>query len=149
MEPERNNRTNDDKSIIGTWRLVSFDAEDQVTGERWPTFGKSPKGRLMLMPDGYMMVILTAEGRQPANTDADRAKAFKSMFAYSGKYAFEGESFVTDVDVASLTEWTGAQQVRTCRFVGPKLQFISKWAPSPFDPSRTTRGIIEFEREAQ
>jgi hypothetical protein len=149
VEPERNNRTNDDKSIIGTWRLVSFDAEDQVTGERWPTFGKSPKGRLMLMPDGYMMVILTAEGRQPANTDADRAKAFKSMFAYSGKYTFEGESFVTDVDVASLTEWTGAQQVRTCRFVGSKLQFISKWAPSPFNPSRTTRGIIEFEREAQ
>jgi hypothetical protein len=149
MEPERNNQSNDDQSIIGTWRLVSFDAEDQVTGERWPTFGKSPKGRLMLMPDGYMMVILTAEGRQPANTDADRAKAFKSMFAYSGKYTFEGESFVTDVDVASLTEWTGAQQVRTCRFVGSKLQFISKWAPSPFNPSRTTRGIIEFEREAQ
>jgi hypothetical protein len=149
MEPERNNQSNDDQSIIGTWRLVSFDAEDQVTGERWPTFGKAPKGRLMLMPDGYMMVILTAEGRQPANTDADRAKAFKSMFAYSGKYTFEGESFVTDVDVASLTEWTGAQQVRTCRFVGSKLQFISKWAPSPFNPSRTTRGIIEFEREAQ
>jgi hypothetical protein len=149
MEPERNNQSNDDQSIIGTWRLVSFDAEDQVTGERWPTFGKAPKGRLMLMPDGYMMVILTAEGRQPANTDADRAKAFKSMFAYSGKYTFEGESFVTDVDVASLTEWTGAQQVRTCRFVGSKLQFISKWAPSPVNPSRTTRGIIEFEREAQ
>ena len=148
MQPKPNTDKSADKSVIGTWRLVSFDAEDQVTGERWPTFGKSPKGRLMLMPDGYMMVILTAEGRQPANTDADRAKAFKSMFAYSGKYTLEGESFVTDVDVASLVEWTGAQQVRTCRFVGSKLQFVSKWAPSPFDPSRTTRGIIEFEREA-
>ena len=149
MEPERSNNENDGKSIIGTWRLVSFDAEDQTTGERWPTFGKSPRGRLMLMPDGYMMVILTAEGRQPADTDTDRAKAFKSMFAYSGRYRLEGESFVTDVDVASLVEWTGAQQIRTCRFVGPKLQFVSKWAPSPFDPSRTTRGVIEFEREAQ
>jgi hypothetical protein len=144
---KRNIQKNNDSSIIGTWRLVSFDAEDQATGERWPTFGKAPKGRLMLMPDGYMMVILTAEGRQPANTDADRARAFKSLFAYSGKYLLEGESFVTDVDVASLVEWTGTQQVRTCRFVGSKLQFISKWAPSPFDPSRTTRGIIEFERE--
>ncbi len=146
MNPERNR--NSDSSIIGTWRLVSYDTEDQATGERWPPFGKSPKGRLMLMPDGYMMVILTAEGRQPANTDADRAGAFKSLFAYSGKYAFGGETFVTDVDVASLVEWTGAQQVRTCRFVGSRLQFISKWAPSPFDHSRTTRGIIEFEREA-
>src|SRR5205823_6253218 len=80
----------------------------------------------MLMPDGYMMVILTAEGRQPANTEADRARAFKSMFAYSGKYTFDGDNFVTDVDVASLVEWTGAEQVRTCRFVGSRLQFISK-----------------------
>jgi heme/copper-type cytochrome/quinol oxidase subunit 2 len=76
------------------------------------------------------------------------ANDFKSIFAYSGKYTFDGENFVTDVDVSSLLEWTGAQQVRTCRFVGSRLQFISKWAPSPFDPSRTTRGIIEFEREA-
>ena len=148
VKPERNNHKNIDSSIVGTWRLVSFDTEDQATGERWARFGKSPKGRLMLMPDGYMMVILTAEGRRPANTDADRARAFESIFAYSGKYAFEGENFVTDVDVASLVEWTGAQQVRTCHFVGSRLQFISRWAPSPFDPSRTTRGIIEFEREA-
>ena len=148
MNPEHDNHKNSDSSILGTWRLASFDAEDQATGKRWPTFGKSPRGRLMLMPDGYMMVILTAEGRQPANTEADRATAFKSMFAYSGKYTFDGDNFVTDVDVASLVEWTGAQQVRTCRFVGSRLQFISKWAPSPFDPSRTTRGIIEFEREA-
>lgn len=147
MNLERNIHEDDERSFIGTWRLVSFDAEDQATGERWPTFGKAPKGRLMLMPDGHMMVILTAEGRQPAKTDEDRARAFKSMFAYSGKYTFQGESFVTDVDVASLVEWTGAQQVRTWRFVGSRLQFVSKWAPSPFDPSRTTRGIIEFERE--
>ena len=148
MDSECNYGKNGDKSIIGTWRLVSFDAEDQATGERWPTFGESPKGRLMLLPNGYMMVILTAEGRHPAKTDAELAKAFKSIFAYSGKYSLEGENFVTDVDVASLVEWTGAQQVRTCRFAGSNLQFISKWAPSPFNPSRTTRGIIEFEREA-
>jgi hypothetical protein len=148
VDPEHSTHKINDSSIVGTWRLVSFDAEDQATGERWPTFGKAPKGRLMLMPDGYMMVVLTAEGRQPATTDADRAKAFKSMFAYSGKYKFDGDSFITDVDVASLVEWTGAQQVRTCRLVGSRLQFISKWAPSPFDPSRTTRGIIEFERDA-
>ena len=148
MKPESNAHKNSASSIIGTWRLVSFYAEDQASGERKATFGKSPDGRLMLMPDGYMMVILTAEGRQPANTDADRARAFKSLFAYSGKYSFDGENFVTDVDVSSLVEWTGAQQVRTCRFVESRLQFISKWAPSPFDPNRTSRGIIEFEREA-
>lgn len=101
----------------------------------------------MFMPDGYMMVILTAEDRQPATTDAERAKAFKSLFAYSGRYSVDGENFVTDVDVSSLVEWTGAQQVRTCSFVGPRIQFVSKWAPSPFNPSRITRGYMVFERQ--
>ena len=102
---------------------------------RWPV-GRYLREVVAVQPDGRVLLFAGA-------------KAFKSMFAYSGRYRLEGESFVTEVDVASLVEWTGAQQIRTCRFVGPKLQFISKWAPSPFDPSRTTWGVIEFEREAQ
>jgi hypothetical protein len=138
-----------EQELVGTWRLVSFDAEDRDTGERWPTFGKAPRGRLMLQPNGLMMVLLTAEGRvaQHPSTTEERAKAFTSVVAYSGRYKAEGESFVTDVDVSSVEAWVGARQVRTFRLVGRRVQFTSAWAPSPFDPRRTTRGIIEFERE--
>lgn len=101
---------------------------------------------------GYSAKEMADANRRAISLLEEIRREFKgnpeTIFAYSGKYMIEGERFVTDVDVASLVEWTGAQQVRTCRFVGSRLQFISNWAPSPFDPSRTTRGIIEFEREA-
>ena len=140
---------NNEADLVGKWRLVSFDAEDRDTGERWPTFGKAPKGRLILLPEGTMMVLLTAEGRaaDTPKTTEERAKAFTSVIAYSGKYRADGESFITDVDLSSVEAWVGAKQVRTFRLVGRRVQFTSAWAPSPFDSRRTTRGIIEFERE--
>lgn len=91
-------------ALVGTWRLVSFDAEERETGT--------------------------------------------TVIAYSGRYRTEGESFVTDVDLSSVEAWVGARQVRTFRLAGARVQFISAWAPDPFDARRTTRGIIEFEREA-
>ncbi len=141
---------NIEPALVGTWRLVAFDAEERDTGKRWPTFGKAPKGRLILQANGLMMVMLTAEGRlaKSPKTTEERAKAFTTVIAYSGRYRTEGESFVTDVDISSVEAWVGAKQVRTFRISGPRVQFISGWAADPFDSRRTTRGIIEFEREA-
>lgn len=143
-------RASHEGTLVGTWRLVSFEAEERDTGKRWPTFGKAPKGRLILQVNGLMMVMLTAEGRpaQSPKTTEERAKAFTTVIAYSGRYRTEGESFVTDVDLSSVEAWVGAKQIRTFRIVGPRVQFVSAWAPDPFDSRRTTRGIIEFEREA-
>ena len=60
-------------SLVGVWRLVSFGYEDQVTGKRENRFGTMPKGRLMLLENGLMTVILTAEGRPIPKTNEDRA----------------------------------------------------------------------------
>jgi hypothetical protein len=135
-------------ALLGTWRLAAFHAEDRNGRKRLP-FGRPAKGRLMILPDGYMMVLLTAKRRRRADTDAARAQAFKSIFAYSGRYRYDGKRFITDVDLASIAEWMGKQQIRTLHCVGDNLRFTSKWAPSPFQRGRVTRGIIEFEREKQ
>ncbi len=135
-------------ALVGTWRLISFDAEDRATSGRQPIFGTTPIGRLIILEKGLMMVILTAEGRSIPKTDEDRAKAFNTLFAYSGKYKIQGEQFSTDVDISWNEAWTGTTQVRSFRFVGSRLQLISAWAPSLIDPSRTVRGILEWEREA-
>jgi len=147
MNAEQQVPSHNEGALVGTWRLVSFDVEGQATGRRRPAFGNVPKGRLMLLANGFMMLFLTAEGRQTPKTDEDKAEAFNTMIAYSGKYKVEGENFITDVDLAWQEAWTGAKQVRTYRFVGPRVQFTSAWAPSPFDPDRIVRGILEFERE--
>ncbi|HEY2336375.1 MAG TPA: lipocalin-like domain-containing protein [Burkholderiales bacterium] len=139
----------DNRSIAGRWRPAAFYSEDQASGERRQPFGESPTGSLVITEDGYVMVILTAADRQPASTAAERDKAFRSVYAYSGKYTFDGKSFVTEVDASSLVEWIGARQERAFKFLGPdRIQFVSKWSPNPHDPSRVSRGIMEFERVA-
>jgi len=133
---------------VGIWRLVSFDYEDQATGERGPRFGTMPKGRLMLLENGLMMAILTAEGRAIPTTDEDRAMAFNTMVAYSGKYAAQGDQLSIDVDISWNEALTGTVQIRSYHFVDSRLQLVSAWAPSPFEPGRIVRGILEWEREA-
>jgi hypothetical protein len=141
-QPSRNEET-----LVGMWRLVSFDVEAQATGKRKPAFGNAPKGRLVLLANGFMMLFITAEGRRSAKTDEEKIDGFNTMIAYSGKYSVEGENFITDVDLAWQEAWTGAKQTRTYRFIGPRAQFTSSWAPSLFDADKIVRGILEFERE--
>ena len=52
------------KQLAGTWKVVSlitkFDGGDAVE-----PFGPSPKGRLLLTPEGQWIIILTAANREP------------------------------------------------------------------------------------
>lgn len=132
---------------IGIWRLFSFDYEDQVSGVRSPRFGTKPKGRLFLLENGLMMAILTAEGRTIPMTNEDRAMAFNTVIAYSGKYMVQDGKLNINVDISWNEAWTGTVQIRSYRFLDSRLQLTSAWAPSPFEPNRIVRGIMEWERE--
>jgi hypothetical protein len=132
---------------IGIWRLVSFDYEDQISGEHSPRFGTMPKGRLLLLGNGLMMAILTAEDRPIPTTNEDRAMAFNTVIAYSGKYTVQDGKLNINVDISWNEAWTSTLQIRSYHFVNSRLQLTSAWAPSPFEPNRIVRGIMEWERE--
>ena len=134
-------------SFVGVWRLVSFDYEDQVTGNREFRFGTMPKGRLILLENCLMTVILTAEGRPIPKTNEDRVEAFNTVIAYSGKYTIQDAQLNINVDISWNEAWVGTLQIRSICFVGSRLQLISAWAASPFEPDRIVRGILEWERE--
>jgi len=133
--------------LTGIWRLVAFELEDQASGERRPRFGTKPNGRLMLQDNGLMIAILTAEGRKVPKTDEDRVDAFNTVIAYSGRYRIDGDRLSTDVDMAWNEAWVGSAQVRSFRLVDSRVQLFSDWGPSPFDPGKTVRGILVWERE--
>ena len=133
-------------SLVGQWRLLSFDIENQESGHKSPGFGPNPKGRLVILP-GAFIAILTAAGRAAPRTDEDRSAAFKQTIAYSGPFEIEGEFIKVRVDVTANEAWGNTVQVRTFKVLDSRLHLVSAWAPSPIDPNTIVRGILEWERE--
>jgi hypothetical protein len=135
----------DDRAkILGTWRLISYEAEMQSTGERTPVLGKNPTGYIIFTPEGRFMSILTSGGRKAAKTDQDRADLLKSMLAYTGIYRLEGDKFITKIDVSWTPAWVGTNQVRFFKFDGDRLQVITAWGEWP--GKGMARGFLMFER---
>ena len=90
----------DKDRIVGTWKLVSVVYEDAQTKELTPVLGEHPRGYQIATPEGRWLALVTADGRPVPKTDEDRAKARRSMIAYSGRYRVEDGKVITKVEVA-------------------------------------------------
>ena len=132
--------------LAGTWKLVSCVKEDVETKEQKSVWGQHPNGTLVLTPAGRWIVIQTAEGRSPPLTDPERTNAFRSMFAYSGRYRADRNKVVIKVDIAWDESWTGTEQVRFYRIEANRL-FIEV-TPQPYANfgGKVMRGILVWER---
>ncbi len=135
---------------IGIWKLVVCDLQDQDSGAREPYFGpSSPSGYLVLTPEGRMMALLVGGDREPGQTAEKQAALLRTMVAYTGHYRFEGDTFITTVDVSWNETWTGTEQVRVWSLDGDRLDIVTAWLPHPTHPEhRLVRAILSFEREA-
>src|SRR5436305_12051478 len=80
----------DAKQLVGTWKLVSWQVQYVGENSREP-FGGHSKGRLTVAPDGFWTVLITKTDRKPATNNLERARLLRSMVAYSGKFAVEGD----------------------------------------------------------
>lgn len=136
-------------SPIGTWRLLAFELEIEGRVERRQPLGPSPRGRLILTPDGFMIGMMVAADRTPGRTDAELAALFRTMLAYSGRYRLEGDRFVTTVDASWNEAWTGTEQARTFALDGDRLDVVSPWEPHPLKPEAPlARGVLRWVRES-
>jgi hypothetical protein len=141
-------RAQDPAQLTGTWKLVAwstkFDGGDAVE-----PYGPSPKGRLVLTPDRYWIIILTGEARKPAKTIEEKAALLDSMIAYTGKFTVEGDKITTRVDASSNEIYTGANQDQTrfFRIEGHKLTLRTPEIVSAVRPGQKAVGTITFERE--
>ncbi|WP_363252795.1 lipocalin-like domain-containing protein [Bradyrhizobium sp.] len=133
--------------IVGTWRLVSYVAEVQATGEKLPVMGDKPNGYVTFLPGGRVFFMLTGEGRKPAKTDRERAELLDTLVAYTGTYSVGGDTWTTSVDVAWNPEWVGTKQVRSFKLEGDRLDILTPWRIMPnWSDKGTTRSIVSFER---
>jgi len=92
----------DPAKLLGTWKLVSYEAEYQTDGTREPVLGKNWVGYVLFTPEGRVISVLTAEGRKPPSTDQDRSDLYKSMIAYTGLYRLEGDAAIHSIGLEDL-----------------------------------------------
>jgi hypothetical protein len=122
----------DKDRIVGTWKLVAVTYEDAQTKERTPVLGEHPRGYQIATPEGRWLALVTADGRPVPKTDEDRAKALRSMIAYSGRYRVED----------------GGEQVRFLRFEGDDvLNIESPPMPHPNVDNKTVKVIVTWARD--
>jgi hypothetical protein len=138
----------DKDRIVGTWKLVSVVYEDAQTKELTPVLGEHPRGYQIATPEGRWLALVTADGRPVPKTDEDRAKALRSMIAYSGRYRVEDGKVITKVEVAWNEAWVGGEQVRFLRFEGDDVLHIeSPPMPHPNVNDKVVRVIVTWARD--
>ena len=138
----------DKDRIVGTWKLVSVVYEDAQTKELTLVLGEHPRGYQIATPEGRWLALVTADGRPVPKTDEDRAKALRSMIAYSGRYRVEDGKVITKVEVAWNEGWVGGEQVRFLRFEGDDVLHIeSPPMPHPNVNDKVVRVIVTWARD--
>jgi hypothetical protein len=134
--------------LAGVWRLRSYSLRDVDTSELFHPFGARPNGVLILLPEGRMSALLTAEAQEQPASEADEADAFRRMIAYSGRFRVEPpDKIVATVDVAWSAPWVGSRQVRKFALDGDALDIISAPTRSPFTGDSLVEGVISWVRE--
>jgi hypothetical protein len=145
--PTQSSFGEEDRGIVGSWRLLSYLVEVQASGEKLPVMGEKPGGYVTFLPEGRVFFMLTGEGRKPAKTDRERAELLDTLVAYTGTYSVAGDTWTTSVDVAWNPEWVGTKQVRTFKLEGDRLDVLTPWRIMPnWSDKGTTRSVISFER---
>jgi hypothetical protein len=105
-------------SLIGTWRLVSFEVRDAQGRIAYP-FGEDAGGFITYTADGRMAVQFGAANRPRLTTpdwvggaDPEIAAAARDYFAYCGTYEVHDSVVVHRVESSLMPNWIGGEQPR-------------------------------------
>jgi lipocalin-like protein len=104
-----------ENALVGTWQLTTFSLTVAETKETSRPYGDHPTGYIQYSPGGHMVMFLSGELKVPASgkyTDAERADIHRTIVAYAGTYAVEGNTVVYHVLTSWRPEWIGHDQIR-------------------------------------
>jgi Lipocalin-like domain len=116
-------------SLLGTWRLVSYEARDPEGRVQYP-LGENVSGLLLYDGGGNMSAHVMRNDRpffaakDPARgTDAELRAAFEDYGSYFGTYTIDQtrQTVTHQVRGAWYPNWIGHDQVRHFKFDGRRL----------------------------
>lgn len=133
-------------SLVGTWRLVSYELRDEDGGVTHP-LGRDAVGFLTYTADGFMAGQLGRSNRAPVTVDdwetapdAEVAAAARDYFAYCGTYEVRGDTVVHRVALSLLPNWIGGEQVRLVALSGDTLTLSTP--PLPIGGRQQTPSLV-------
>ena len=137
-------------SEVGVWRLTSAVTVDEETGATTNRFGTRPDGYIIFSPDGYMSVVINAEGRQPTSGNPEKlaeeqARLFSTMTAHAGKYKIIEGRLIHRVDVAHDPKMVGTDLLRSLRFLSDN-QLESTISPITTPAGKKMRVVLLWQR---
>jgi len=133
--------------LVGTWKLVSA-SSTASTGERSETpYGASPVGFLTYTEDGRVTALISYGGRKPLSFGGgtlapleEQAEAFKTFFAYAGRYTLSGDKVIHYIEVSSIQNYVNMDLVRSVKFQGDQLILVTP--PTPVNGKIQTVELI-------
>jgi len=121
--------------ILGTWRLVSYVAQDDQGGPVTFPLGRDAVGLIIYTTDGYMSAQLMRPGRQDydqpdtgGSTVQQAAAAAEGYLAYSGPYDVDEATGVIHhhVTVSLIPNWLKTVQLRHSSLDGNRLTLTAE-----------------------
>lgn len=114
--------------VVGWWSLLEWRTVDASGATIGHPFGVRAAGTLGYSAGGFMQGQVSAQDRpRPASadpfggSDLDRAAAYSSYVAYSGRYDVHPDRIVHHVNTSLFPGWTGSEQVRYYTLTGDEL----------------------------
>jgi hypothetical protein len=137
-------------SIVGTWRVVSFEREIVETKAVSQGFGRNAMGLMTLTPDGRASVIIVDAKRKPparpTATDAEAVDLFRTMNVFAGTYRVQGDDIIMHIEISSEQTTTGTDYTRSFKLDGDRLTTIGRQIASAFLNNQTTVTTVVYER---
>lgn len=114
-------RAFDPSAIAGGWHLVHF-IRRGAEGRTQDVFGPQPEGLLCYTGDGWMSVVLCSRSRVArfeseaflGGSTAEKVAAYESYCSYAGRYYFDGDYIIHQLDLSLFPNWKGSIQPRRC-----------------------------------
>ena len=111
-------------SLIGTWRLVSYEAHDANGNISYP-LGKNVKGFLCYTAEGFMSVQVMKEDRPTCSSNdphfslmEEIVAAANGYVAYAGRFTVEETAGLVEhhIELSLSPIWVGTDQIRSVTF---------------------------------
>jgi hypothetical protein len=122
----------DKESLVGTWRLVAASSKTSTGEPSDPPYGADPSGSLTYTADGRVTALISYGGRKPISVGAsgqvlleEQAEAFKTFFAYSGRFVLSGDKVTHQIEISSIQNYLGRNLVRTVKMEGDRITLVT------------------------